>query len=104
MTTCPEAFLAREAEMCYAVMNHISDYDVWHESEEPVTVEAVIEILHRNAILAQIALANVVGRLAGADRTACGCGDALGQALITQRDRVPPATVAKLGPLVERYL
>jgi len=101
MTTCPEAFLAREAEMCYAVMNAISDYDVWHETEEPVTVEMVIEILRRNARLAQKAIAGLVGRLA--EPRTCDCGNALGQALITQRDLIPAGTLERLRPLVGRY-
>jgi 5'-methylthioadenosine phosphorylase len=103
MTACPEAFLAREAEMCYAVMNTISDYDVWHETEEPVTVEMVIEILHLNAELAQKAVAGLVGQLAEGDQRACACGDALGQALITQRDLIPAETLERLWPLLGRY-
>ncbi len=101
MTTCPEAFLAREAEICYAVMNCISDYDVWHGTEEPVTVEMVIEILRRNAELAKKAITWMVGRL---EPRTCSCGDALGQALITQRDLIPPETLERLRPLVGRYL
>ena len=65
MTTIPEAFLAREAEIAYASMAHITDYDVWHESEEPVTVEAVIANLQANAEVAKQAIRNVVGKLAG---------------------------------------
>ncbi len=104
MTTCPEAFLAREAEMCYAVVNGISDYDVWHESEEPVTVEMVIEILNRNARLAQRALAGLVTRLASAGGRNCPCGGALGQALITRPEAIPADTLERLRPLVGKYL
>ena len=104
MTTCPEAFLAREAEMCYAVANGISDYDVWHESEEPVTVEMVIEVLNQNARLAQRAVAELVKRLASESGRACSCGDALGQALITRFDSIPAETTERLRPLVARYL
>ena len=68
MSSAPEAFLAREAEMCYAVMNHVTDYDVWHLSEQPVTVELVIEILQRNTQLAQEAVINLVNQLP-AERT-----------------------------------
>lgn len=102
MTTCPEAFLAREAEMCYAVVNSISDYDVWHETEEPVTVGMVLDILHRNARLASQAIAGLADRL-GEPRT-CGCGNALGQALLTQREQIPAETLERLRPLVGRYL
>ena len=58
MTTTPEAQLAREAEMSYAVMAHVTDYDVWHDEEDPVTVEMVIERLHANLSIAQQAIAN----------------------------------------------
>ena len=88
MTTCPEAFLAREAEICYAVMNHVTDYDVWHETEAVVSVEMVIRILQQNANLASEAIALLAGRLAAGERN-CGCGAALGPALITQRDSIP---------------
>ena len=60
MTTSPEAFLAREAEICYAVMAHVTDYDVWHVSEEPVTVEMVIAVLNKNTEIAQQAIRNIV--------------------------------------------
>jgi 5'-methylthioadenosine phosphorylase len=102
MTTCPEAFLAREAEMCYAVMAHVTDYDVWHEEEEPVSVEALIATLTQNTDLAQRVIASVVASLAGAERT-CECQDALGAALITQRDLIPAELVERLGPIVSRY-
>ncbi|MFN8457598.1 MAG: S-methyl-5'-thioadenosine phosphorylase [Anaerolineae bacterium] len=64
MTTIPEAFLAAEAEIAYATMAHVTDYDVWHESEEPVTVEAVIANLNANVELAKQAIRNTVVKLA----------------------------------------
>jgi 5'-methylthioadenosine phosphorylase len=57
MTASPEAFLAREAEICYATMAHVTDYDVWHVSETPVTVDMVMQTLHKNTSLAQNAFA-----------------------------------------------
>jgi len=102
MTTSPEAFLAREAEICYAVMGHVTDYDVWHVSEEPVTVEIVIEILHRNTQIAQQSVRNLVRNLKP-DRD-CGCPTALAGALITNPAVVPAETRAKLGLLVDKYL
>jgi 5'-methylthioadenosine phosphorylase len=104
MTTCPEAFLAREAEMCYAVICLISDYDVWHEAAEPVTVEMVGEILRSNARLAQRVIEELVPRLAAVDETSCECGQALGRALMTESDRVEAHVRERLGPLVSRYL
>ncbi len=102
MTTSPEAFLAREAEMCYAVMAHVTDYDVWHETEEPVSVEAVIRILQQNTDLAQQALRQLIPRLA-AER-ACECKDTLATAIITQRDLIPASIKEKLAPIVGKYL
>ena len=103
MTTSPEAFLAREAEMCYAVMAHVTDYDVWHTSEEPVSVEAVIRILQQNAALAQRALRLLVPRLATGERV-CECKGALANAIITQRERIPAEVKEKLAPIVGKYL
>jgi 5'-methylthioadenosine phosphorylase len=102
MTTSPEAFLAREAEMCYAVMAHVTDYDVWHVSEEPVTVEMVIRILQANTELAQNAIADLVHRLS-ATRD-CPCGEALKGALITRPELIPDETRRKLSVLVDRHL
>jgi len=102
MTTSPEAFLAREAEMCYAVMAHITDYDVWHVSAAPVTVEMVIQTLNKNTEIAQEAI-----RLLARDFTPerdCACQHALADALITRPDRIPPATRQKLDLLVGKYL
>jgi 5'-methylthioadenosine phosphorylase len=102
MTVAPEAFLAREAELCYAVMAHVTDYDVWHASESPVTVEMIIETLHRNTNLAQVAIRNLAHSL---NKTRnCECGHALANALITDPARVPAETKNKLGLLVSKYL
>ena len=103
MTTSPEAFLAREAEMCYAVMAHVTDYDVWHETEEPVTAEIVIRTLQKNNALAQEAIRLVLPRLAAEERT-CACKDTLANALITQRDLITPEAKDRLGLLVAKYL
>jgi len=102
MTTSPEAFLAREAEICYAVMAHVTDYDVWHISEEPVTVEKVIEILNRNTLIAQQTIINLINQLK-MERD-CGCPEALSDALITRRDVIPNRTRQRLGLLVNKYI
>jgi 5'-methylthioadenosine phosphorylase len=101
MTTSPEAFLAREAELCYAVMAHVTDYDVWHVSESPVTVEMVIQILNKNTEVAQEAIRNLARDLA-AKRT-CDCDQALASALITRNDVIPPATREKVELLIRKY-
>ncbi|GAB4503756.1 MAG: S-methyl-5'-thioadenosine phosphorylase [Anaerolineales bacterium] len=102
MTTSPEAFLAREAELCYAVMAHVTDYDVWHVSEAPVTVEMVIQTLTRNTEIAQAAIRNLVRSLAGPRD--CDCAQAMSSALITRPEAIPPATRKKLDLLVRKYI
>lgn len=102
MTASPEAFLAREAEICYSTMAHVTDYDVWHESEAPVTVEMVIQTLNKNTQKAQEAIRNLVRGLKS-ERT-CECGNALSTALITDPNAVPGETLQKLGLLVNKYL
>jgi 5'-methylthioadenosine phosphorylase len=101
MTACPEVFLAREAEMCYTVMAHVTDYDVWHTSEKPVTVDMVIEILNRNTRLAQEAIRNLVRSLP-AERV-CSCGSALDCAVITSAEAIPHETRDKLRLLIGKY-
>jgi len=102
MTTSPEAFLAREAEMCYAVMAHVTDYDVWHISEKPVTVEMVVEILHQNTQIAQSAVRNLA-KFLDPERN-CPCPSALSNALITNPTVVPQKTRRRLDLLVGKYL
>lgn len=101
MTTSPEAFLAREAEICYAVLAHITDYDVWHTSEAPVTVEMVIRTLNQNAAVAQAGLRLLARDLILERR--CSCGRALADALITRPEFVPAGTRKKLDLLIAKY-
>jgi 5'-methylthioadenosine phosphorylase len=103
MTASPEAALAREAGMCYATMAHITDYDVWHESAEPVTVEMVIQVLQRNVGLAQQALRLLTPHLLETPPM-CACAHALDSALITARERIPAATLEKRRLLVGAHL
>lgn len=102
MTASPEAFLAREAEICYATMAHVTDYDVWHESESPVTVEMVIQTLNKNTEVAQDAIRNLI-RAMHHERS-CSCGQALETALITNPKAIPAETRKKLDLLVNKYL
>ncbi len=102
MTACPEAFLAREAEICYAAMAHVTDYDVWHMTEAQVSVELVIETLNRNTQIAQEALVTLVERLQPVRN--CDCASALAGALITQREQIPAATITRLKPLIQKYI
>ncbi len=102
MTNLQEAKLAREAEICYATMALVTDYDCWHPDHDAVSVEMVIANLTANAVTAQRVIADTVERL-GAGRP-CGCGDALKTALITSPDAVPDALRRDLAPIVGRYL
>jgi 5'-methylthioadenosine phosphorylase len=102
MTASPEAFLAREAEICYATMAHVTDYDVWHVSEAPVTVEMVIQTLHKNTAIAQEAVRILAGRLK--QERNCDCGQALATALITRKDVITAETRQKLDLLMNKYL
>jgi 5'-methylthioadenosine phosphorylase len=102
MTAVPEAQLAREAEICYASMAHVTDYDVWHETEETVTVEAVIKVLLANAELAKEAIQELVPALPEA-RT-CDCQHALRDAIITNRGVVPEELKKDLAILIGKYL
>jgi 5'-methylthioadenosine phosphorylase len=102
MTNLQEAKLAREAEICYATMALVTDYDCWHPDHDSVTVELIIANLTQNARTAQRVIADTVERLGG-DRP-CGCKNALATALITRPDAVPERVKRDLAPIVGRYL
>jgi len=102
MTNLQEAKLAREAEICYATLALVTDYDVWHETEEDVTVGGVVAILLENAAMAKAILRRAV-RVLPTPRT-CPCPHALRDAIITARDRIPAATRERLRLLVGKYL
>jgi 5'-methylthioadenosine phosphorylase len=102
MTNLQEAKLAREAEICYATIALVTDYDCWHPDHDHVTVEMVIQNLTQNARTAQQVIAGAIAALAGAPRT-CGCGQALATAIITRPELVPAETRRKLGPIVGKY-
>jgi 5'-methylthioadenosine phosphorylase len=103
MTNVQEARLAREAEICYATLAMVTDYDCWHETEEAVSVEAVLGVLRANSRLAQDTIRRAVGMLAER-RPDCECADALRFAILSDPAAVPEATLGKLGPLVDKYL
>jgi 5'-methylthioadenosine phosphorylase len=102
MTASPEAFLAREAEICYATMAHVTDYDVWHVSEAPVTVDMVIQTLNKNTATAQEAV-RILASQWKHERN-CDCEHALAAALITRKDVIPAETRQKLDLFVHKYL
>lgn len=98
MTTAPEAFLAREAEMCYAVMAHVTDYDVWHVSEEPVTAEQVVRIASQNTTIAQRAIHSLVPRLQSL--APCPHQTALDKTLTTHTAALSPESRQRLSLLL----
>ncbi|MGH9350801.1 MAG: S-methyl-5'-thioadenosine phosphorylase, partial [Terriglobia bacterium] len=102
MTNLQEAKLAREAEICYATLAMVTDYDCWHESHDAVTVDQIYKYLQRNAENAQEIIRLVVQQLPAS--RACKCGSALAHAFITDRKKVPPAVKKKLALLVRKYL
>lgn len=102
MTASPEAYLAREAEIAYACMAHVTDYDVWHESAEPVTVEMVIRILQKNTTVAQKAIQLLVKEYDNWADT-WPSHSALKDALITDRSKIPLALLNDLAPIIGTY-
>jgi len=102
MTALPEAKLAREAEICYALIACVTDYDGWRESEEHVTVEIIVEILKKNAALGKKIIKLAAGKIP-AERD-CACASALQNAIITAPGAIPAARKKELGLLIGKYL
>ena len=101
MTASPEAGLAREAEIDFAIMAHVTDYDCWHEEEEAVTVQMVIERLHANLGIAQQAVRTIAPTIAALPHE---CDGAMRYAVMTSQDRIPDATKSALAPLFAKYV
>jgi 5'-methylthioadenosine phosphorylase len=101
MTNVQEAKLCREAEICYATMALVTDYDCWHEEEQAVNVETILDVLRKNAGTANAVLAESVPRVDAARR--CECRDALRDAVLTRREDVPEPTRKRLSLLLEKY-
>jgi 5'-methylthioadenosine phosphorylase len=102
MTNLPEAKLAREAELCYATVALATDYDCWHDTEEPVTVESILTTLRQNVTLAKQLLRTAMRAVA--DVKVCGCHRALQDAIITAPDRMPASIRRKLALLMDRVI
>lgn len=103
MTNLQEAKLAREAEICYATVALVTDYDCWHPDHDSVTVEMIIEYLNRNAENAQRLIASTIARIAGAELK-CKCGSALRHALITSPDKITPEAKERLKAIIGKYI
>ena len=102
MTNLQEAKLAREAEICYATIALVTDYDCWHPSHDEVTGKMIVANLQKNVVTAQRVISDVVARLSQV-RT-CKCSSALEHAIITMEDEMPSATRAELEPIIGKYL
>ena len=101
MTALPEAKLAREAEICYATLACVTDYDCWHQSSEVVTVDMVVQNLLKNVATSKEVLRRVIPRLN--EEQDCSCASALKDAILTSPDQVSEETRGKLAPIVGRY-
>jgi len=102
MTNLQEAKLAREAEICYATMAMVTDYDCWHTEHEAVTVDAVIKVMHTNSANAALVVKEAVARMPR--ERSCKCGSALQFAIMTDPAVIPATTRNKLGLLIDKYL
>ncbi|MFQ5881915.1 MAG: S-methyl-5'-thioadenosine phosphorylase [Candidatus Methylomirabilales bacterium] len=102
MTNLQEAKLSREAEICYATMALVTDYDVWHEAEGDVSVEKVVAILQKNVTTAKTIIRQVVTMIR--PERSCGCSQALKDAIITAPEAIPEATKRRLWLLIGKHL
>ena len=102
MTNLQEAKLAREAEICYATLALVTDYDCWHEGHDSVSVEMVVANLSKNALMAQRVVSETVSHLP-VPRT-CECATALASAILTRPETIPEQTKEELAPIVGKYV
>jgi 5'-methylthioadenosine phosphorylase len=102
MTNIPEAKLAREAEICYATVALATDYDCWHETEESVSVDMILEILKKNVSMAKNIIKNAVAEISGPRE--CKCASALKYAILTDKKMMPEKTIKDLEILIGKYL
>jgi 5'-methylthioadenosine phosphorylase len=102
MTALPEAKLAREAEMCYAIIGCVTDYDSWWSPGKSVTVDAILDIMHKNIDTAKNIIKLAVSRIP--EKPDCTCPNALETAMVTSADLVPKATKEKLGLIIGKYI
>ncbi len=102
MTALPEAKLAREAEICYATLACVTDYDCWHEATETVTIEMVIANLLKNVSTSRAVLRSVIPSIP--EERTCSCASALKDSIITSRDRIPSGIKETMSPIIGKYL
>jgi 5'-methylthioadenosine phosphorylase len=104
MTNLQEARLAREAEICYVSLSMVTDYDCWHETEEAVSGEAVMEVVRQNSKMSQEVVREMLKRVGEPHERGCICEEALKYSLITERSMIPAETLKALAPIVGRYI
>jgi 5'-methylthioadenosine phosphorylase len=104
MTSVTEAKLCREAEICYSTMNLVTDYDVWHETEEMVSIEMILENLRQNIENAKNIIKKAILSLPEERGAKCECGRALANCIVTHPDRIPPDTKEKLSLVIRKYI
>jgi 5'-methylthioadenosine phosphorylase len=102
MTNLTEAKLAREAELCYATISMITDYDCWHPQHDAVTLSEIMANLNRNTENVQCAIHEVVRSLP--EKRACRCGAALAHAIVSDRKMIPVAAKKRLAPIIGKYI
>jgi 5'-methylthioadenosine phosphorylase len=104
MTSATEAKLCREAELCYSTMNLVCDYDAWHEVEEPVTIEMILESMNQNIHNAKAIIKKAVALLASQEESQCECAQALKNCIVTQSDSIPEESKEKLRYIIDKYI
>ncbi|MGQ9471129.1 MAG: S-methyl-5'-thioadenosine phosphorylase [Candidatus Aminicenantales bacterium] len=104
MTAATEAKLAREAEICYATINLVTDYDVWHEEEATVSVELILENLRRNIANAKALIRLAMSRLSAERGLKCACGSALANTIVTSPELIPQELKEKLALIIGKYI
>jgi 5'-methylthioadenosine phosphorylase len=102
MTSLPEAKLCREAELCYANLSMVTDYDCWHESAETVSIEMILMNLKANVTIAYDILADLIKTIKPAKKCKCGC--ALNNAIVTAPDAIPESAKAAIEPIIRKYV
>ncbi len=102
MTALPEAKLAREAEICYAIIGCVTDYDSWMERSEPVTIEVILDTLRKNVDTSKNIIKLAVSRIT--DKRECGCATALETAIVTAAEMIPAEQKKKLNLLIGKYI
>jgi len=104
MTSATEAKLCREAELCYSTMNLVCDYDAWHDVEEPVTIEMILESMNQNIHNAKAIIKKAVALLGSQEESRCDCAQALKNCIVTQPDSIPEESKEKLRYIIDKYI